>query len=74
VDGRTIGDGTAGPVTKHLTQLYADLTTATGTVVVLATKLALWPTGANLLARWATAPAQAAGLAAIMGRVAPRLV
>ena len=33
VDGRTIGDGTAGPVTKHLTQLYADLTTATGTVV-----------------------------------------
>jgi branched-chain amino acid aminotransferase len=34
VDGRTIGDGTAGPVTKHLTQLYADLTATTGTVVV----------------------------------------
>src|SRR5215468_5681769 len=33
VDGRTIGDGTAGPVTKHLTQLYADLTATTGTVV-----------------------------------------
>jgi branched-chain amino acid aminotransferase len=34
VDGRIIGDGTAGPVTKHLTQLYADLTATTGTVVV----------------------------------------
>ncbi|HEY7260883.1 MAG TPA: aminotransferase class IV [Trebonia sp.] len=34
VDGRVIGDGTAGPVTKHLTQLYADLTATTGTVVV----------------------------------------
>ena len=34
VDGRTIGDGTAGPVTKHLTELYADLTANTGTVVV----------------------------------------
>jgi len=33
VDGRSIGDGTAGPVTKHLTQLYADLTATTGTVV-----------------------------------------
>jgi len=33
VDGRTVGDGTAGPVTKHLTQLYADLTASTGTVV-----------------------------------------
>jgi branched-chain amino acid aminotransferase len=33
VDGRIIGDGTAGPVTKHLTQLYADLTATTGTVV-----------------------------------------
>jgi branched-chain amino acid aminotransferase len=34
VDGRTIGDGTAGLVTKHLTQLYADLTATTGTAVV----------------------------------------
>jgi branched-chain amino acid aminotransferase len=33
VDGRTIGDGTAGPVTKHLTELYANLTATTGTVV-----------------------------------------
>jgi branched-chain amino acid aminotransferase len=34
VDGRVIGDGTAGPVTKHLTELYSDLTATTGTVVV----------------------------------------
>jgi branched-chain amino acid aminotransferase len=34
VDGRTIGDGTAGPVTKRLTELFADLTAATGTPVV----------------------------------------
>ena len=34
VDGRTIGDGTVGPVTRHLTELYADLTANTGTVVV----------------------------------------
>jgi branched-chain amino acid aminotransferase len=33
VDGRSIGDGAAGPVTRHLTELYADLTAATGTVV-----------------------------------------
>ncbi len=33
VDGRTIGDGVAGPVTKHLTELYANLTATTGTVV-----------------------------------------
>jgi branched-chain amino acid aminotransferase len=33
VDGRTIGDGTAGPVTKHLTELYANLTATMGTVV-----------------------------------------
>ena len=26
VDGRVIGDGTPGPVTKRLTALYADLT------------------------------------------------
>ena len=34
VDGRTIGDGTPGPVTKRLTELFADLTAATGTPVV----------------------------------------
>ncbi len=34
VDGRPIGDGTPGPVTKRLTALYADLTAATGTPVV----------------------------------------
>jgi branched-chain amino acid aminotransferase len=33
VDGRTIGDGTAGPVTKQLTGLYASLTATTGTVL-----------------------------------------
>jgi branched-chain amino acid aminotransferase len=33
VDGRVIGDGTPGPVTKRLTALFADLTTATGTPV-----------------------------------------
>jgi branched-chain amino acid aminotransferase len=33
VDGRVTGDGTAGPVTKHLTELYSDLTATTGTVV-----------------------------------------
>ena len=33
VDGRTIGDGTPGPVTKRLTLLFADLTAATGTPV-----------------------------------------
>jgi branched-chain amino acid aminotransferase len=33
VDGRIIGDGTAGPVTKHLTQLYAELTATAGAVV-----------------------------------------
>jgi branched-chain amino acid aminotransferase len=33
VDGRFIGDGTAGPVTKHLTQLYAELTATAGAVV-----------------------------------------
>ncbi len=33
VDGRPIGDGTPGPVTKRLTSLYADLTAATGTPV-----------------------------------------
>ena len=32
-DGRVIGDGTAGPVTKRLTALYADLTATTGTPV-----------------------------------------
>jgi branched-chain amino acid aminotransferase len=33
VDGRTIGDGSAGPVTKQLTELYATLTASSGTVV-----------------------------------------
>lgn len=33
VDGRTIGDGTVGPVTKHLTELYANLAASAGTVV-----------------------------------------
>ena len=35
VDGRAIGDGTPGPVTKRLTALYADLTATTGTPVVI---------------------------------------
>ena len=34
VDGRPIGDGTPGPVTKRLTELYAHLTATTGTPVV----------------------------------------
>jgi branched-chain amino acid aminotransferase len=33
VDGRTIGDGTPGPVTKRLVSLFADLTDTTGTPV-----------------------------------------
>jgi branched-chain amino acid aminotransferase len=33
VDGRTIGDGQPGPVTKHLTAQFAALTAATGTPV-----------------------------------------
>jgi branched-chain amino acid aminotransferase len=33
-DGRTIGDGAPGPLTKRLTALYADLTAAEGTPVV----------------------------------------
>jgi branched-chain amino acid aminotransferase len=33
VDGRSIGDGTIGPVTKQLTELYANLTATTGTTV-----------------------------------------
>ena len=33
VDGRSIGDGTIGPVTKQLTELSANLTAATGTTV-----------------------------------------
>jgi branched-chain amino acid aminotransferase len=32
VDGRTIGDGAIGPVTKDLTARYADLTAAAGTI------------------------------------------
>ncbi len=34
VDGRPVGDGTPGPVTKRLTALYADLTATTGTPVI----------------------------------------
>jgi branched-chain amino acid aminotransferase len=34
VDGRTIGSGSIGPVTKQLTELYANLTATAGTVVV----------------------------------------
>jgi branched-chain amino acid aminotransferase len=34
LDGRTIGDGTPGPVTKRLTGLYADLTASSGTPVL----------------------------------------
>jgi branched-chain amino acid aminotransferase len=33
VDGRAIGDGSIGPVTKQLTELYANLTATTGTEV-----------------------------------------
>jgi branched-chain amino acid aminotransferase len=33
VDGRSIGDGKPGPVTSHLTALFADLTATTGTPV-----------------------------------------
>jgi len=33
VDGRTLGDGTPGPVTKQLTALFAGLAAATGTPV-----------------------------------------
>ena len=33
VDGRSIGDGQPGPVTKQLTALYAELTATTGTPV-----------------------------------------
>ncbi len=33
IDGRTIGDGCAGPVTKHLTAMFADLTARTGTLI-----------------------------------------
>jgi branched-chain amino acid aminotransferase len=33
VDGRSIGDGATGPVTKQLTGLYADLSASSGTTV-----------------------------------------
>jgi branched-chain amino acid aminotransferase len=33
VDGRAIGDGAIGPVSKQLTGLYADLSASTGTTV-----------------------------------------
>ena len=34
VDGRTIGDGTIGPMTQRLSALYAERTAAGGTRVV----------------------------------------
>ena len=34
LDGRTIGDGQVGPITQRLSQLYAELTAATGEVIV----------------------------------------
>ena len=34
IDGRAIGDGSPGPLTKHLSDLYRDLTTREGVVVV----------------------------------------
>ena len=33
VDGRTVGDGQPGPLTRRLTAMFADLTATTGTVV-----------------------------------------
>jgi branched-chain amino acid aminotransferase len=33
VDGRSIGDGATGPVTKQLTELYANLIAGAGTTV-----------------------------------------
>ena len=33
VDGRAIGDGTPGPVTRRLISLFADLIATTGTPV-----------------------------------------
>jgi branched-subunit amino acid aminotransferase/4-amino-4-deoxychorismate lyase len=33
VDGRMIGDGGIGPVTKHLTEAYLNLTATTGAVI-----------------------------------------
>ena len=35
VDGRRIGDGSIGRLTKQLTELYADLTARSGTAVVM---------------------------------------
>jgi branched-chain amino acid aminotransferase len=37
IDGRTIGDGSPGPVTKRLAALFADLTATTGTPVASVT-------------------------------------
>ena len=34
VDGRTIGDGRPGPVTRRLSDLFRDLTAREGVVVV----------------------------------------
>ena len=33
VDGRPVGDGATGPVTKRLTALFADLTANSGTPI-----------------------------------------
>ena len=35
VDGRTVGDGNPGPLTTHLTKLYANLTATSGTDLAL---------------------------------------
>jgi len=34
IDGRVIGDGSPGPLTKRLSDLYRDLTARQGVVVV----------------------------------------
>jgi branched-chain amino acid aminotransferase len=36
IDGRTIGDGEVGPVTRRLSELYAELTASSGELVVKA--------------------------------------
>ena len=47
VDGRTIGDGTPGAVTKRLTALYADLTATTGTSVTLTLQALIVPSSSS---------------------------
>jgi len=34
VDGRVIGDGTPGPVTQRLSELFRDMTAREGTVII----------------------------------------